>query len=142
MGTRGPAPKREGQRRRRNKPDTPVEHVAGAGAPEPPPLDLPNAHHLAVDLYDALRNSAEAAYLTPAAWQRARVSALVLSQQLASGKPSAVMYSALQADWKALLIDAGELRRLGIEIGKAEAVDTDELAAVSALDEFRASRSG
>lgn len=142
MGTRGPAPKREGQRRRRNKPDTPVEHVANTAPPEPPPLDLPDCHPLAAALYDALRTSPESAYLTPASWQRARVSALVLSQQLTSGKPSAVMYSALQADWKALLIDAGELRRLGIEIGKAEAVDTDELAAVSALDEFRAARSG
>lgn len=33
-----------------------------------------------------------------------------------------MMYTALQADMKALLVDAGELRRLGIELQAAEPV--------------------
>lgn len=136
MGTRGPAPKRESQRRRQNKPATPVQKVPGA-APAPPDLGLDEAHPLAVGLFRALTESPEAAYLTPAAWQRARVSAHILSVQLNADRISAVMYQAIQADWKALLIDAGELRRLGIEVQRATPVDVDEDAAVAALDEYR-----
>jgi hypothetical protein len=138
MGTRGPAPKRENQRRRQNKPKRPVEKRPG-GAAAAPELDLEEAHPLAAALFQALKNSPESAYLTSAAWQRARVSAHVLSTQLNSGRISAVLYQAIQADWKALLIDAGELRRLGIEIQRAAPVDDDEDAAVAALDDYRRS---
>jgi hypothetical protein len=99
-------------------------------------------HPLAKDLYEAIKNSPEAAYFTPAAWQRARVSTFVLSEQLLADKMSAVLYTALQQDWKALLVDPAELRRLGIEVRKAPSIDPDEESAVTALDEFRASRSG
>lgn len=136
MGTRGPAPKRASQRRRENKPDRPIEHIDGAVPP--PPLDL-EVHPLAAAMYDALCGSMEAGYLTAASWQRARISAYVLSEQLNRHEVSSVMYTALQQDWKALLIDPGEQRRLGIEVNRAPEVDEDELAAVSALDEYRRS---
>jgi hypothetical protein len=139
MAGRGPAPKRESQRRRQNKPKRPVDHLDGA---VPPPDLAIEVHPLAQGVYDALKNSPEAAYLTPAAWQRARVSTFVLSEQLLADKMSAVMYTALQQDWKALLIDPAELRRLGIEVRKAPTTDPDEQSAVTALHEFRASRSG
>lgn len=139
MGTRGPAPKRESQRRRENKPERPIEHIDGA-APAPP-LDL-DVHPLAEAMYDALCSSMEAGYLTAASWQRARISAYVLSEQLNRHEVSSVMYTALQQDWKALLIDPAEQRRLGIEVNRAPEVDEDEVSAVAALDEYRASRTG
>lgn len=141
MGTRGPAPKRESQRRRQNKPARPVDKVPGATS-EPPELDLEDVHPLAVSLFESLKGSPEAPYLTPAAWQRARVSAFVLSKQLTAGRVSAVMYGAIQADWRALLIDAGELRRLGIEVQRAAQVDPADDAAVATLDAYRGRRSG
>jgi hypothetical protein len=49
-------------------------------------------------------------------WQRARIAAELLSRLLASDRPSSQMYAALQVDMKALLCDAAELRRLGIEV--------------------------
>lgn len=135
----GLPPKRSDQRRRQNKPRIPVEKVQGA-APAPPDLGLDDPHPLSLSLFEALKHSPESAYLTAAGWQRARISAKVLSDLLNSGRVTAGMYEAIQADWKALLIDAGELRRLGIEVQRATQVDAEEESAVAALDEYRGRR--
>lgn len=129
MGTRGPVPKRSDQRRRRNIPTgPPVEQVGGA-AIEVPPLGIPVSDVVA-EWYAALADGPEARYYTPAMWQRARIVAQMLDGVLTSSRPSAQMYTALQQDMKALLVDAGELRRLGIEVQADEAagdVDTSNV---------------
>lgn len=136
MAGRGPAPKRDDQRRRQNKRARPTEHLDGAVPP--PDLDLESVHPLAADLYEALKASPEAAFLTPAAWQRARLMVHVLSKQMRRGEGvSAVMYTAIQQDLRALLVDPAELRRLSIEVRKAPTTDPDEDAAVAHLDDFR-----
>lgn len=110
----GPVPKRSDQRRRRNAPAFGLDKVEGAAAVIPE-LDQ-DVHALAEDWYLSLAAGAEAAFYTPAIWQRARIVAVMLSKVLESGRPSSQMYAALQADMKSLLVDAGELRRLGIEV--------------------------
>jgi hypothetical protein len=139
----GPAPKREAERRRRNKPEKPVEQVDGA-IPAPD-LDLgDDLHPLAASLYEALKASPEAAYMTPAAWQRARVSAHTLSETLrwreyGRNGMSSMMYTALQTDWKALLIDPAELRRVGIEVKRGPEGPTEaEIAATADMAAYRA----
>lgn len=116
MGTRGPIPKRADQRRRTNKPDIDVAKVVG-GAPAPE-LGF-EAHPLAASWYAALSEGPEAQFYTAAIWQRARVVADMLSQLLHSGRRSSQMYAAIQSDMKSLLVDAGELRRLHIEVQAA-----------------------
>ena len=114
----GPPPKRSDQRRRRNKPAIDISKVPGAAAAAP---DLGfEVHQVVADWYAALSLGAEAQFYTPAMWQRARIVARMLSGVLESGRPSSQMYAALQADMKSLLVDAGELRRLGIEVQPAE----------------------
>jgi hypothetical protein len=123
MGTRGPVPKRSDQRRRRNVPTgPPVERVGGA-ATEVPELGIPVLDVVA-DWYEALAEGPEALFYTPAMWQRARIVAQMLDGVLRSSRPSSQMYAALQQDMKALLVDAGELRRLGIEV-QADEEDGD-----------------
>ena len=117
----GPPPKRSDQRRRRNKPAIDVTKVDGAG--EQPELGI-DVHPLVADWYAALDRGPEARFYTPAMWQRARIVARMLDGVLTSGRPSSQMYAALQADMKSLLVDAGELRRLGIEVQAAEPVET------------------
>lgn len=123
MGTRGPVPKRSDQRRRRNVPDGPAVVQVGGAATVVPPLDLPGVASIVADWYAALADGPEARYYTPAIWQRARVVAMMLDTVVKAGRPSAQMYAALQQDMKALMIDAGELRRLGIEVQAAEPVE-------------------
>jgi hypothetical protein len=127
MGERGPAPKRSDQRRRTNKPATPVVKPPGAAA-KAPELGLEGIHPLALAVYEALKDSTESRYFTPAVWQRARVNTYVLSKLLESSRMSSQMYAAVQADWKDLLLSPAEQRRLGIEVQAAE-VDEDEEAA-------------
>jgi hypothetical protein len=115
----GPVPKRSDQRRRRNAPAHGTAKVGGAAVASPD-LDVEGLHPLAVSWFAALAEGAEAQFYTPALWQRARIVAVMLSDLLAASKPSSMMYVALQADMKALLVDAGELRRLGIEVQAAE----------------------
>ena len=91
-----------------------------------PPLDLDEVHPLARELYESLQGSPEARFFTPAVWQRVRVHIAVLSKLLGSGRMSSQMYAALQGDWKSLLVDPAEQRRLGIEVQAAAEVDEDE----------------
>ncbi len=118
MGTRGPVPKRADQRRRRNASAIPVDSVAGAAA-EAPELGF-DVDPVVADWYAALADGPEARYYTPAMWQRARIVAKMLHGVVQAGRPSSQMYAALQQDMKSLLVDAGELRRLGIEVQAAE----------------------
>ena len=122
----GPPPKRSDQRRRRNAPNIPISKVEGAAASQPE-LGM-DVHPVVADWYAALSQGPEAQFYTPAMWQRARIVARMLSGVLEAGRPSSQMYAALQADMKSLLVDAGELRRLGIEVQAAEpAPDADNV---------------
>ena len=113
MGARGPVPKRLDKRHghlSRVQRES-VTRVHGA-ALKAPALGF-EVNPMVADWYASLAEGAESAYYTPALWQRARIVAVMLSKLLESGRPSSQMYAALQADMKALLVDAGELRRLG-----------------------------
>ncbi|MGI9091554.1 MAG: hypothetical protein ACR2GG_10680 [Gemmatimonadaceae bacterium] len=117
-----------------------VLRVPGA-APAPPLLGLEGCHPLAVSLYEALAQSPESRFFTPAVWQRARVNVLMLSKVLLSSRPSSQMYAAVQADWKSLLVDPAEQRRLGIEVQAAE-VDEDAESASATVTNLRARLGG
>lgn len=114
----GPPPKRSENRRRENKPVREIVKPAGA-APSAPELGIPGCHVLAAEWYASLEGSVEARFFTPAVWQRARINAKVLSDFLSSSKPSSMLYAAIQSDWRSLLVDPGEQRRLQIEVQAA-----------------------
>lgn len=120
MGARGPVGKRSDQRHghRTKAEQAKITKIQGAAATQPE-LGL-EVHSLVADWYAALAEGPEAQFYTPAMWQRARIVARMLDGVLTSGRPSSQMYAALQADMKSLLVDAGELRRLGIEVQAAE----------------------
>ena len=137
----GPVPKRSEQRRRANKPARDLLKPAGA-AVEAPPLDLENIHPLAEQWYASLSSSPESRFFTPAVWQRARINALVLSGLLTSGRGvSSMLYASVQNDWKSLLVDPAEQRRLGIEV-QAAAEDPDEAHADATVTSLMAKIGG
>ena len=135
----GPVPKRSDQRRRRNKDVVEVEKVeATPGVLRGPELDLPDVHPLAAEWYESLRKSAQSVYFEPSDWAQAKVWTDLLSRELKkAAKPSAVMIAAWSSAAAELLTTEGARRRLRIEIARAENVDEDEEAAVTALDEYR-----
>ncbi len=120
MGARGPVPKRldkrHGHLSRVQRESVTRVHGAALQAP----ALAADVNSMVADWYASLTEGAEAAYYTPALWQRARLVAVMLSKLLEFGRPSSQMYAALQNDMKALLVDAGELQRLGIVVQVAE----------------------
>lgn len=153
MGTRGPAPKRDSQRRRVNEPEVPTE-VAPA---EPAPL-VPEAkgswHPIAVQWYESLARSGQAAFYESADWSTAFAMAEAMSREFKpqfvgmgkddEGKPKPIIMeiapraSFLSAWLKCcavLLATEGDRRRARLELTRkqGEEVDTD----VPRLDDFR-----
>src|SRR5699024_2566977 len=131
MGSRGPVPKREEQRVRRNKDDVPVEKVTAIGPVEAPPLDIENPHPLVIDFYDSLPESAETQYWEPSDWQWARVTCHFLSKTLWDKRPSAQMLQVIQTSMSDLLVTEGARRRVRMEIernqAQAEVIDVAAL---------------
>lgn len=150
MGSRGPAPKRDAERRRRNKPSTPIDTIDLAAPVSIPEAD-PKWHKIAKAWYESLRDSGQSQFYEPSDWTIACLIAESISRDL---KPQAIglhpetgkvvrariplkgaaLSSYLKA-MSALLVTEGDRRRAGIEITRA--APKAELAAVSVMDEYR-----
>jgi hypothetical protein len=151
MGARGPVPKRSSQRRRHNKPATPVTKAAAAKKPPIPRAD-PNWHPAAKRFYRALAKSGQAKFYEPSDWQLAWLIAESLSRDLnpqfvgipeRTGEPvyavvplkGASLAAYLKA-MSALLATEGDRRRMGLELerpGEGAGEEPD----VPSLDDYR-----
>jgi hypothetical protein len=132
----GPIPKRDAERRRKNKPDRPTDTVPMLGKVKVPvcPEDL---HPLAQDWYNSLADSGQSKFYEPSDWQEARVLAAVLSKALNAGRPSAQLIGLWLQGATQLLTTEGARRRMRLEIerGKTE-------APVSDMEAYRRAKSG
>jgi hypothetical protein len=137
MGSRGPVPKREDQRRRTNQDEGPVTKSRAAPARKRVPAADKDWHPLAKKWYQALARSGQAAFFEPSDWAEAQVWAEVLSQQLYSEKLSAMMLAAWGAASARLLVTEGDRRRVRIELERARPEDPDEAAAVASMAAYR-----
>lgn len=138
MGTRGPIPKRDSERRRRNKPDTGTITVEMTGEVETPDVD-PNWHPIAIDWYESLAKSGQSKRYEPSDWAAARLIAHDMTRHLNTARFSS---QALAAVWSAmtdLLTTEGARRRVRMEIERRpEQPDAaDEGATVTRLDRYR-----
>lgn len=142
---RGPVPKRSTQRRRANKPEIPVE-TAPSGRQDGGTRRWPSAkrewHSLAADLWRALGESGQAQFYEPSDVAYARVWTDVLSQQLKSGKPSAMMMAAWDSACARLLVTEGDRRRVRIELERGEHKDPDKEAGVASMQAWRTKLAG
>jgi hypothetical protein len=114
VGIKGPIPDRSDQVVRRNIRE-PIDKIQAIGVVPIPDLGIPNAHPLAVDLYEAMRESAQSKYYEPTDWQMARLTMHVLSDMLHS-KPSAMMLASVNTMLTALLLTEGDRRRVRLEV--------------------------
>jgi hypothetical protein len=150
---RGPVPKRSDQRRRTNKPEIPVEHApSGAGhapsgrAPGGPAYRKPAAdkewHPLAQRWWNALAKSGQSRWYEPSDWEHAYVWAHLLSKQLESSKPSAMMLAAWDSASARLLVTEGDRRRARIELERGQGADPDKEAGVASMEKWRTRLAG
>lgn len=140
-GTRGPVPKREDQRRRRNKQDKPATKSAAARRVRVPAASR-DWHPAARRWYQSLKTSGQAAFFEPSDWAEAWVHAEVLSTMLNAEKLSAMLYAAWQSASARLLTAEGDRRRVRIELEREKPQDPDAEAAVADMKEWRARLAG
>lgn len=158
MGERGPVPKREGQRRRRNKPVEGAEVTRAAGAAE---VEVRPAkaswHPAAKQWYESLAESGQSAFYEPSDWATAWVIAESMSRDLspqvvgvnentgevvkASVPINGARLSAYLKAMGSLLTTEGERRRAHLELDRPTEPE-GEPAGVSYIDHARRRRGG
>ncbi|MGW6602040.1 phage terminase small subunit [Streptomyces sp. NPDC055036] len=127
MGSRGPVPKRDDQRRRRNAPEVELA-TAPSNTPEgaPAPEADPDWHPIARRWYDSLAQSGQSFFFEPSDWAQAAFVAEAMSRNLNQGQRlSGQLFAAVIAASSDLLTTEGSRRRLRIELSKAEAAEVD-----------------
>ena len=138
----GPAPKPESKRRRYNKP-------ASYGAAEPttaPAADNATSRYLGIDgahplialMWDTVQHSCESAFYSEADWQRLRLELWFANHTMASDRPSAGAWEAIQHGLNEMLLSPAVKRRAGIEL-KPQGADEDENAAVAMVGRYKQS---
>ena len=125
MGARGPIPKRDDERVRRNVPENPTETIQVIGTVQIPELgDVSydgETHPIIIEMYEAMKESAAVKFFEPTDWQFARLTMLTLNQELIAakqwGKPiGAMKLTAINQMLSALLLTEGDRRRARLEI--------------------------
>lgn len=157
MGIKGPVPKRSEQRRRVNKPATPITKVPGARSAVPAPRADAKWHPVAKRWYQSLGKSGQAQFYEPSDWATAFMVAESMSRDLMpqvvgtteSGEilrdtipmKGASLSSYLRA-CAVLLVTEGDRRRAQLELQRSDVGDPDEDSAIADLDVFRSRLSG
>lgn len=153
-GRGGPVPKRSNQRHgHRSQADRDaIDHAPAAAKVRVPAADR-KWHPVARRWYQSLTKSGQSAFYEPSDWATAFLIAESISRDLnpqfvgineRTGEPviqSIPMKGASLAAYlramTALLVTEGDRRRAKVELERGAAVDEDEDAAVTALDEWR-----
>ena len=118
MGTRGPVPKRDAERRRRNKPTTPTK-TGAAGARFPQPRALTGWHPSMTRWYKSLAESGQAQFFEASDWEGARFVATHGTHLINEGL-TAPGFTALLSAMNDLLTTEGSRRRASVELTKAK----------------------
>ena len=126
-----PAPKRESQRRRRNKVE-PATRAPSDGTVYGEPLEGEHSEQ-ARRFWEALRTSGQAQFYEPSDWAVAELIVVAIDSFIA--RPSAMMLASLNSSMSALLVTEADRRRAKLELDKtAPAPVVDDVAE---LDDFR-----
>jgi hypothetical protein len=143
MGARGPVPKRSTQRHGHRKAEPVDAAPAGQpkGRPRRPAADK-EWHPLARRWYLALGRSGQARWYEASDWEHAYVWAELLSRQLCSDRPSAMMLAAWDSAASRLLVTEGDRRRVRIELEQPGVTDPDKDAGVASMQAWRAKLAG
>lgn len=142
MGTRGPVPKRDSQRRRRNKPEVQATEADGA-AEVAVPKGNARWHPVARRWFDALAVSGQSRFYEPSDWATAEVLAESMSRDLREGAPiNSGRLAAYLKGFSSLLATEGDRRRVRLELSRPDADAGESGGSVSWLDAARRSSSG
>lgn len=126
-----PAPKRESQRRRRNKVE-PATRAASDGTVYGVALEGEHSEQ-AQRFWEALRTSGQAQFYEDSDWAMAELIVVAIDAFIA--RPSAMMLASLNSAMSGLLVTEADRRRAKLELDKAPAAPVVD--DVAELDDFR-----
>lgn len=115
MGARGPAPKRDDQRTRRNQPSVPTTTAPAGSVPVVPAPEASWAP-LARDWFLSLAQSGQSAFYEASDWAEARFIAEMMSRVLKSERVNGQLVATILAGTTKLLTTEGDRRRVRIEL--------------------------
>lgn len=138
MGARGPIPKRDAERRRRNKPERPTDTLVAVGRVKPPPCPRGLGSE-GRRYYRAALASPMVDYWQTTDYQRLRLLAIAWDRLLSSSRISAHLLATIFQGETALGLTEGDRRRMRIEIERSPDVAP---ADVTEMDEYRRARQG
>ncbi len=133
MGSRGPIPKRDAERRRENKPDRPTDTVTLSERVKPAACPA-RLHREARQWFKSLADSGQTKYWEPSDWQQARIAAIWLSGLLSGSRPSAQMVASWLSMVAELGVTEGSRRRMRIEIERSPEAKPRPVAV---MDDYR-----
>ena len=133
--TRGPIPKRSEQRRRTNKPESPVTPTARVVKGVKHPLAKRTWHPLARAWYESLARSGQAHWYEPSDWAAAQLLAESMTRMLKAEKFSPSHFAAVWAGMTELLTTEGARRRVRMEVERPDAVVAP--AGVAVISDYR-----
>lgn len=137
MASPGPIPNRSTQRRRRNKPDTPLTKALSTGEVYGPPLAAGHKHSApSRRFYEALRRSGQAQFYEDSDWSYA-AEVICVAMDAYHKRPSAAMLASLTQAIGPLLITEGDRRRARLELERAPAEGEEATSDAADLDEHR-----
>ena len=138
MGTPGPPPKREDQRRRTNKPDG----VAVVQAPAGPAFDIPEPgakwHSIAKELYEAMQEAGQSAFYEKTDWLVAWATCEAMSREFNRPGPiSASTFTSWVKAWEKLLLTEADRRKARIELVREGLDKTEGEGVITSVEEYK-----
>lgn len=137
----GPPPKRQDQRRRRNKDENGlkvVELPSGNTSNGKVPRVSPGWHPLMKDWFRSLKTSGQSVFYQDSDWQTARLLAEIMSQELnGEGGVKASTLAEFNRAAAALLTTEGERRRLRVELQAADSGSLVDDESTSVMEAYK-----
>lgn len=135
MGNRGPVPKRDSDRKRRNASETETTSVELEGDVVIPDAD-PEWHPIAQDLWESLEKSGQARFYEPSDWAIAYSLCDDLSYYKLARVRSGQMLASIMSALSSLLLTEGDRRRVQVELNRKQA-DEGEDENVTRMDKWK-----
>lgn len=138
MGTRGPVPKRVGERlgHMSSADKEAVDKIPVTGAVVAPEPD-DAWHPIALRWYESLADSGQARYYEPSDWATACYLAEAMSRNLFAGQRfSAQLFAAVMSGMSNLLVTEGDRRRVRMELERQPDEQAPHLASVTPIDRY------
>lgn len=138
MGTRGPLPKREDMRKRRNKDSEgpEVTKLDVEGEVVQPAAD-PDWHPIAQQLWEAMGDSGQSMFYEPSDWAVAYSLMDDLTYYKRGTKRSGQMLQTIMSSLTSLLLTEGDRRRVALELNRKSPSEDNEDEKVAVMDKWR-----